>query len=66
MGWVDVVFTVTTTGHTSDIEIVGAEPANIFDSSVIEAVEEWTFEPRQYKGQPINQRTAARLVFNLE
>ena len=65
-GWVDVAFTVTATGQTSDIEILRAEPANIFDDSVIDAVQKWTFVPRQYRGQPIDQRTAARLVFNLE
>ena len=65
-GFVDVVFTVTSTGETSDIDIVRAEPENIFDESVMEAVSQWTFEPRQFRGQPIDQRTAARVVFNLE
>ena len=65
-GWVDVAFTVTATGQTSEIEILDADPANVFENSVIEAVEKWTFVPRQYRGQPIDQRTAARLVFNLE
>ena len=65
-GWVDVAFTVTSTGQTSDIEILGAEPESFFEESVIAAVEAWTFVPREYRGQPIDQRTAARLVFNLE
>lgn len=65
-GWVEVAFTVTTTGETSDIDIVSAEPANFFEASVMEAVGQWTFEPKQYRGQPIDQRTMARLVFNLE
>lgn len=66
VGWVDVAFTVTSTGQTSDIDILRAEPANVFEGSVIEAVEQWTFIPRQFRGQRIDQRTTARLVFNLE
>ena len=65
-GWVDVTFTVTKVGETADIEIVRAEPEKTFETSAIEAVKTWTFEPRQYKGQPIDQRTAVRLVFDME
>ncbi len=65
-GWVDVLFTVTPTGATADIEVVEAEPENVFEESAIEAVEKWTFQPREYRGQLISQRTAARLVFRLE
>ena len=65
-GWVDVVFTVTPMGSTTDIAVVEAEPENVFDESAIKAVEQWTFQPRQYRGRLINQRTSARLVFRLE
>lgn len=65
-GWVEVEFTVTKSGETADIEILRAEPDEIFDISAMRAVEKWTFEPRQYRGEPIDQRTAARLVFNME
>jgi len=65
-GWVDVLFTVTTSGETANIEVIRAEPENYFDGSAIEAVQEWTFQPREYRGQLINQRTTARLVFELE
>lgn len=65
-GWVEVAFTVTTTGETADIDVLRAEPANFFEESVVEAVGQWTFEPREFRGQPIEQRTMARLVFNLE
>ena len=65
-GWVDVVFTVTPMGSTTDIAVVEAEPENVFDESAINAVEQWTFQPRQYRGRLINQRASARLVFRLE
>lgn len=65
-GWVDVEFTVTTSGETANIEVREAVPENVFERSALEAVQQWTFQPREYRGQPINQRTAARLVFELE
>lgn len=65
-GWVDVYFTVTTTGETADIEIIASEPSNIFDDAAIEAVSAWTFEPVEYRGQIINQRSGTKLVFALE
>ena len=65
-GWVEVEFTVTTDGETVDIEITNASPENVFDDAVIEAVQQWTFEPREFRGQIIAQRTVARLVFELE
>lgn len=65
-GWVEVLFTVTSTGVTKDIEVLRAEPKRIFDNSAISAIEKWTFLPREYRGQAIDQRTAARLIFDLE
>ena len=65
-GWVDVRFTVTASGETANIEIIRAEPENFFDGSAIESIQQWTFQPREYRGQPINQQTAARVVFELE
>lgn len=65
-GWVEVLFTVSTGGRTEDITVVGAEPDNVFDSSAIKAVEQWTFQPRMYRGEAIPQRATARLVFRLQ
>ena len=65
-GWVDVEFTVTQAGSTADITVTQSEPARVFDTSAVRAVEQWTFEPRMYRGQAIEQRAAARLVFRLE
>lgn len=65
-GWVEVVFTVTTTGETADIELQNSEPEFVFDRAAVEAVEQWTFQPRVFRGRPINQRAGARLVFKFE
>lgn len=65
-GWVEVVFTVSTSGQTEDVTVTGAEPPNIFNSAATNAVAQWTFQPRVYRGQPIPQRATARLVFRLQ
>jgi TonB family protein len=65
-GWVDVLFTVTTSGDTADITVQAAEPSNFFENAATEAVSKWTFEPRVFRGQAIDQRAGARLVFRLE
>ncbi len=65
-GWVDVYFTVTTSGETANISVNRADPESIFDRAAMEAVEKWAFQPVEYRGQLIDQRAGARLVFNLE
>lgn len=65
-GYVDLLFTVTPAGQTAEIEVYRAEPESVFNAAAIEAVTEWEFQPVEYRGQIISQRTAARLVFRLE
>ena len=65
-GWVELLFTVTATGTTADIEVQNSEPGTVFERAAIEAVEEWTFEPKVFRGQSINQRVGTRLVFKIE
>ena len=65
-GWVNVYFTVTPNGDTADIEVVSADPENVFNRAAVSAVEKWQFEPIEYRGQIISRRAAARLVFNIQ
>jgi len=65
-GWVDLFFTVTPTGETTDIEIVRSNPEQVFDRAAVNAVAKWEFQPIEYRGQVISQRAAARLVFAIE
>lgn len=65
-GSVDVEFTVTTDGSTSDVVVVAADPQSVFDISAVAAVQKWEFQPREFRGQTINQRASTRLVFRLD
>jgi protein TonB len=65
-GWVDVVFTVTTSGSVIDIEVVGSEPGDMFVESATRAVEKWEFEPVTEDGQAVEKRAGVRMMFAIE
>ena len=65
-GWVNVYFTVTPEGATTDITVYASEPGEVFDNAAVKAVERWEFEPYEYRGQLISKRIGTKLVFNLE
>lgn len=64
-GWVDVQFTVRTDGSVSDIAVVGAQPAGVFEQPATDAVRKWHYRPILRDGQPINQRARVRVRFAL-
>lgn len=65
-GWVEIYFTVAPDGTTQEIEINRSEPEDVFDNAAVKAVNNWKFEPVEYRGQLISQRAATRLVFSVE
>jgi len=65
-GWVDVVFTVTTGGSVTDVEVIGSEPGDTFVDSATRAVEKWEFEPVVEDGQPVEKRAGVRMMFAIE
>ena len=65
-GWVDVVFTVTTSGSVVDIEVVGSEPGDTFVEAAMRAVEKWEFEPVVEDGRPVDKRAGVRMMFAIE
>ncbi|MDJ0751395.1 MAG: TonB family protein [Woeseiaceae bacterium] len=64
-GWVDIYFTVTPDGETTDISVEASEPGELFDGAAVRAIEKWEFEPFQYRGQLISKRVGTKLVFNV-
>jgi periplasmic protein TonB len=67
-GYVDVVFDVTETGTTENIQIVYAEPAKIFNSAVLKAVARWKYKPKSDDvGNPVKMfGLRERLRFTME
>lgn len=65
-GFVDVVFDVTETGSTQNIEVVYAEPERVFNSAVIKAVSRWKYRPKMEDGVAVKmQGVRERIRFNL-
>lgn len=62
-GWVDIEFVVGTDGATRDVAISGASHESLFRREATTAVEQWRFQPRQFMGRPITQRSYTRIRF---
>ncbi len=45
-GYVDLMFTITVTGATEDVRVIGAEPVNVFERAAVRAVEKWKYRPQ--------------------
>lgn len=54
-GWVHLAFTITTAGTTTDIAVVDAEPANVFEDAAIAAVRRYKYKPKLDGGQPVER-----------
>jgi TonB family protein len=65
-GWVDVQFLVLMDGSVSNVAVVGADPAGVFETPATEAVRKWKYQPIMRDGKPINQRARVRVRFALQ
>ena len=61
----DLEFTVTKDGTTSDATVRASEPAGTFDRAALDAVKRWRYEPRVVNGAVVEQRVETRLRFRL-
>jgi protein TonB len=64
-GYVDVEFTVDREGRVADPKIIAADPPNVFNRAVIQALRHWRFEPRLVDGLAVAVRAKQRIDFNL-
>ncbi|HYB33196.1 MAG TPA: TonB family protein [Steroidobacteraceae bacterium] len=65
-GWVDLEFTIGTDGTVSDVAVVGAQPAGVFEKASLDAVRRWHYQPIVRDGQPVSQSARVRLRFVVE
>lgn len=52
-GWVEVEFTIDTTGHIINPRIINRSPSRVFDRSVLTALKKSHYRPQVIDGQPI-------------
>lgn len=64
-GEVTVEFTIAVDGSVRDIEIVAADPPQIFDNEVLKAIKRWKFPPQSEGGKAVEKRARQDIRFTL-
>lgn len=62
-GWVEVQFQVNADGNTSEVQVMGSSPPEVFDEAATDAVAKWRFKPPLVDGEPVAVTTIIRLRF---
>ncbi len=64
-GWVEVMFTITKTGATKDIQIVKEQPSGVFSRAAVKAIRKWKYKPQMIEGT-VQERPGVRVVLKFE
>ncbi|AFU99881.1 energy transducer TonB [Simiduia agarivorans] len=66
-GFVDIQYDVTAYGTTENLQVLYAEPENIFDQAALRAVAKWKFRPQIIDEEPVPTRgLRERVRFTIE
>lgn len=65
-GWVEVSFTVSTSGAVSDVSVERSQPRGVFDRDAVRAVSQWQFEPALDNGKAVSRKLTRRIEFALK
>ncbi|MEO1334294.1 MAG: energy transducer TonB [Myxococcota bacterium] len=66
-GWVVLQFDITTTGATSNVKVIDAQPKRIFDRAAARAVSKWKYRPKIIDGKAlVTKGIKVRLTFKLD
>lgn len=66
-GWVRLAFSIDETGSVTDVAVLAAEPANLFDREAISALRRWKYQPSIVNGVAIKQTNmSVQLDFSLQ
>lgn len=64
-GYVTVSMLVGADGHVSDVKVLEAQPAGVFDEAALMTVKAWQFSPATYEGRPVAIRVTQTIRFEL-
>lgn len=64
-GWVELEFTIGTDGRVTEVSVLRAQPARVFNREATRAMQQWTFEPALENGQAVVSRERRRIEFQL-
>jgi protein TonB len=62
-GYVDLEFLVRADGTVSDVTVLKAEPAGVFDRAAVNAVQQWRYRPFERDGVAVDEHARLRLNF---
>lgn len=65
-GWVQVLITINPIGLVEKVEVIKAEPADIFDDAAITAVRKWSFYPKTINGIPLPYQITQTIEFEID
>ena len=64
-GWVQLEVMVNADGTVRSARVVQSNPRGLFEAAAVQAVLRWKFKPKVVNGQPVPQKGAQRIEFNL-
>lgn len=64
-GWVELAFTITTTGATENVRVVSEEPPGVFSRAAMKAVRKWKYKPQVIDGR-VQPRPDVRVMLKFE
>ena len=65
-GWVELRLTVAANGRVADVEVLDAQPRQLFDAAARKAAQKWRFEPPEDAGINEPQSALIRLTFVMD
>lgn len=63
-GFVKVRYLITERGSVERLKVIDAKPKGIFEAGVLAALQQWTYEPAGYRGQPVRVSVVKTFRFN--
>lgn len=64
-GWVQVEFTVTSSGSVANARVLDADPPRTFDRAALDAVQRWSFNPALRNGAAVEATIRRRIEFKM-
>lgn len=64
-GFVALEFLVDPAGQVRNVQVIDAQPGDLFTASAIQAIERWRFSPGTRGGEPVTTRVRQKVEFKL-
>lgn len=65
-GHVVLKIKVNERGEVEQVRVVESEPMGVFDMVAVNAINDWTFDPAKYQGEPVAVSVSQRIPFRLQ